>query len=236
MVTRNDEGLLVSQAFASLSLISLLTNPLIYICQSVPALFQAIACLGRIERYLMKPAASAQSQVASKIQDTTHDVQLSELQPATLGDSLMSWDQADISWPSTADKIVLHKLSLTIRSGLVAIIGPIASGKSSLLASVVGETTLKSGNMTMPAIGIAYCPQEPWIMNDTIRHNIVAGQQFDEKWYEYTVKCCGLAQDVENMSAGDQTITGNRGASLSGGQKQRVVCIILYSIAYRSPY
>ncbi|KAI0446909.1 P-loop containing nucleoside triphosphate hydrolase protein [Xylaria telfairii] len=222
MATRNDGGLLVSQAFASLSLISLLTNPLIYVCQSVPSLFQAIACLGRIEHYLMKPAASAQSQVASKIHDTTHDVQLPELQPATLGDSLVSWYQADFSWPSTADKIVLHKLSLTIRPGLIAIIGPIASGKSSLLASIVGETTLRSGNMTIPASGIAYCPQEPWIMNDTMRHNIVAGRPFDEKWYEYTIKCCGLAQDVKNMSAGDQTITGNRGSSLSGGQKQRL--------------
>ena len=227
-LVRKDETLLSAQAFASLSLISLVTKPLLLFSQALPSCAQAAACFGRIESYCLKKPASTQSDSQSSSFLHSFDCSIAMrqlLSPSSLSGSIVSFEQADISWSSDASVLALRHLTLTIRPGLTAIIGPVASGKSTLLQSMIGETTLRSGSVTTIQSGVAFCAQTPWIMDDTIRRNITGDSAFDQKWYDFSILCCGLQADLERMPQGDQMISGSNGTSLSGGQRQRVVSI-----------
>lgn len=69
---------------------------------------------------------------------------------------------------------------------------------------------------------VAYCAQQAWLMNDTVRNNIIFGNEVDESRYRAVVEACGLKRDFEILTTGDQTEVGERGIALSGGQKQRI--------------
>jgi ATP-binding cassette, subfamily C (CFTR/MRP), member 1 len=156
---------------------------------------------------------------------TGNSTELTDL-PSGNNDALFVFDNADIVWSPEARQPVLHNLSLTIHRGLTAIMGPVASGKSTLLQTMIGETILKTGSMTSNAARAAFCSQTPWIIDDTIRGNITGGVRignFDQKWYDFALLACGLQHELESLPAGDQTFAGTHGVSLSGGQRQRVV-------------
>lgn len=227
-VVKKDEGLLGAQAFASLSLISLVTMPLILFSSALSTFTQGVACFERVENYLLKQPSSASSGPPPLPGLPSGDgaTPLGQLQPSPKTGSkhsIASFQDAVISWSADASEPVLRGLTLTIPSGLTAIVGPVASGKSTLLASILGETKMSRGSMTTHApSGIAFSGQTPWIMNDTIRHNITGGVDFDQKWYDFSVLSSGLQRDLDGMPAGDFTRAGSNGTSLSGGQRQRV--------------
>jgi len=234
-VVREDEGLLGAQAFASISLISLVTMPVMMFCQALPNCMQAAACFGRIEKYLLKewPASPdlPSPTMTSEHRDAFPLQQQSAMLPPDSTATHIKFVNADISWSRDAPEPVLEGLNLEIRPGLTAIIGPVASGKSTLLASMIGETVLKKGSVTPSSLsGVAFCAQTPWIMNDSIRQNITGGLEFDQKWYEFSVSSSGLQDDIDRMPKGDQTRAGSNGSSLSGGQRQRVVSYTKYPV------
>ncbi|KAF2069247.1 hypothetical protein CYY_009432, partial [Polysphondylium violaceum] len=71
--------------------------------------------------------------------------------------------------------------TLNIPKGkLSIIIGPVGSGKSSLLSAILGDMKLKSGGFSRKG-RIGYVSQLPWILNGTVRDNIIFGAEFDEK-------------------------------------------------------
>ncbi|OJJ45815.1 hypothetical protein ASPZODRAFT_98737 [Penicilliopsis zonata CBS 506.65] len=106
-------------------------------------------------------------------------------------------------------------------NSLNVVTGPTGCGKTTLLLSLLGETVLEKGSATCPR-DVAYVPQAPWLQNDTIKQNILFYSPFDEARYQSVINASGLAQDLEQLPAGDLTEVGERGTSLSGGQKQRV--------------
>ena len=75
--------------------------------------------------------------------------------------------------------------------------------------------------------GIAYVPQSAWLLNATIRDNILFGEAFEEERYEWVITACALRRDLDNLPGGDLTEIGEKGVNLSGGQKQRVSLGIL---------
>jgi len=102
----------------------------------------------------------------------------------------------------------------------------VGSGKFAFLNALLGEmvsisTTSKS---KWESEAIAYCSQEAWLENGTIRHNIIGISPYERKWYDSVVLACGLQADVKQLQKGDDTRIGSKGLNLSGGQKQRVVC------------
>lgn len=107
------------------------------------------------------------------------------------------------------------------RYELVAIVGSVGSGKSSLLAALAGDMRMTTGSVTQGA-SMAYCPQYAWIQNATVRENIIFGRPFDQEWYDSVIEACALRVDLEMLPQGDQTEVGERGITLSGGQKQRL--------------
>ncbi|MCJ1467410.1 hypothetical protein MMC07_006034 [Pseudocyphellaria aurata] len=121
-----------------------------------------------------------------------------------------------------AEPFKLHDMNLSIkRNELIAVIGGVGSGKSSLLAALAGEMRRTSGSVTIGA-GRAFCPQYAWIQNATVRENILFGKEYDREWYDRVVDACALRPDLEMLPNNDQTEIGERGITISGGQKQRL--------------
>lgn len=116
----------------------------------------------------------------------------------------------------------LHRIELRIRRGaLVGICGGVGSGKSSLLCALLGQMTLLEGNVAVGG-GFAYVAQQAWILNDSLKENILFGKEFDRTKYNAVLEACCLVPDLLQLPYGDMTEIGERGANLSGGQRQRV--------------
>ncbi|KAF9582928.1 hypothetical protein BGW38_010571 [Lunasporangiospora selenospora] len=116
----------------------------------------------------------------------------------------------------------LRNVSFTIKRGsLTAIIGRVGEGKSSLVAALLGEMYKYSGSVCSYG-SLAYVAQSAWILNGTVRSNIVFGREFDKDWYLQVTNACALAPDFKMLIHGDQTQIGEKGVNLSGGQRQRI--------------
>ncbi|KAF8941211.1 hypothetical protein BGZ47_007464 [Haplosporangium gracile] len=121
-----------------------------------------------------------------------------------------------------AAKATLTNINLRVPDGqLTAFVGRIGQGKSSLMSAIMGEMYKLHGSVTVYG-DLAYVPQQAWIINATVRDNILFGKAFDQDLYNRVIHASGLKPDFEMLSAGDQTEIGERGINLSGGQKQRV--------------
>jgi ABC-type multidrug transport system fused ATPase/permease subunit len=119
-------------------------------------------------------------------------------------------------------KLHLENITIKVPKGaLVGIVGAVGSGKSTLLSSVIGETTLHSGSIKLGG-KLGYAGQQPWILNATIRENILFGQPYHEDRYLGAIRDAALLTDLELFPDGDMTQIGERGINLSGGQKQRI--------------
>lgn len=119
--------------------------------------------------------------------------------------------------------IALSDISLSFEAGqLYCLTGKVGAGKSALLQALTGELHLKSGSITRCYSSLAYASQVSWIMNGTIRDNILMGLAFRHDWYNEVVDACGLRFDLSTFVQGDQTVVGDRGVQCSGGQQARI--------------
>ncbi|KAJ5642156.1 oligomycin resistance ATP-dependent permease yor1 [Penicillium lividum] len=116
----------------------------------------------------------------------------------------------------------IPSISLNVKRGeLLAVIGGIGSGKSSLLSALSGDMRKVRGTLKFHS-DRAYCPQTAWIQNATVRDNILFGAPYDAAWYDKVITACQLRRDLQILSNGDSTEIGERGINVSGGQKQRI--------------
>ncbi|XP_044728782.1 ATP-binding cassette sub-family C member 4-like [Chrysoperla carnea] len=117
---------------------------------------------------------------------------------------------------------ILHNITTKIRPGeLCAIIGPVGSGKSSLLNTILSEIIPNDGTINVNGV-VSYSCQEPWLFVGSVRNNILFGLPYDRRKYQKVVQACSLKQDFIQFPYGDRTVIGDKGASLSGGQKARI--------------
>jgi ATP-binding cassette, subfamily C (CFTR/MRP), member 1 len=131
----------------------------------------------------------------------------------------------------TTPIMALVNINTTIPAGsLVAVVGSVGSGKSSLLSAILGEMErLPGSEVYIPrhdgvvAEGfVSYTAQTPWIVNDTLQGNILFGRPYDEERYHLVTEAAALMDDLAVLPAGDLTEIGENGINLSGGQKARV--------------
>ena len=116
----------------------------------------------------------------------------------------------------------LHSMNFSVgRNELLAVIGGVGSGKSSLLAALAGDMRRTSGQITMGATR-AFCPQYAWIQNATVKENILFGKEMNQEWYDKVIDACALRPDLDMLPNSDLTEIGERGITVSGGQKQRL--------------
>lgn len=107
------------------------------------------------------------------------------------------------------------------KGNLIGVCGHVASGKSSLLLAALGQLKMAEGQLMRDG-SCAYVSQEPWIVNASLKENILFGEIFDHKRYYETLSVCCLKDDIRQLPNRDETEIGERGVNLSGGQKQRV--------------
>uniref|UniRef100_A0A8B9K2A1 ATP-binding cassette, sub-family C (CFTR/MRP), member 2 n=1 Tax=Astyanax mexicanus TaxID=7994 RepID=A0A8B9K2A1_ASTMX len=113
-------------------------------------------------------------------------------------------------------------VSLQVSPGaLVAVVGAVGSGKSSLVSALLGEMHSLSGSVNIKG-DVAYVPQQAWVQNATLRDNVLFGSDPDERRFCRVLEACALEPDLDLLPAGVQTEIGEKGINLSGGQKQRV--------------
>ncbi|KAJ7381467.1 hypothetical protein OS493_001605 [Desmophyllum pertusum] len=123
---------------------------------------------------------------------------------------------------TTTLESTLFEIDLTInKRTLVGICGSVGSGKSSLLQALLGQMRIQKGNVMIGG-STAYVAQQAWIMNATVRDNILLGKPYHDGRYKAACFACSLEQDFKILPNGDQTEIGERGINLSGGQKQRI--------------
>uniref|UniRef100_A0A6B0VEZ8 Putative abctransporter n=1 Tax=Ixodes ricinus TaxID=34613 RepID=A0A6B0VEZ8_IXORI len=129
------------------------------------------------------------------------------------------------AWISKGDgtaSAVLKDVSLIVEPGsLVGVVGFVGTGKSSLMAAILGDMhCLKGASNVVGRVG--YVSQMPSVHNMTIRDNILYGEKMDRDRYEHVLSACQLTDDLNRLPAGDLTEVGEKGETLSGGQKQRL--------------
>ncbi|XP_030626403.1 canalicular multispecific organic anion transporter 1 isoform X2 [Chanos chanos] len=204
-VSVSSENVLDPQkAFTSISLFNILRFPMGMLPQIISALVQMVVSIKRLEKFQggedLDPLA------------VEHDSSLS---------TSVSVQNGTFAWDSD-NKPVLKNISLDINPGrLVAVVGAVGSGKSSLISALLGEMNKLIGHISVKG-SLAYVPQQAWIQNATLKDNILFGSELDEKKYQQVLDACALRPDLDQLPGGDQTEIGEKGINLSGGQKQRV--------------
>ncbi|CAD5125264.1 unnamed protein product [Dimorphilus gyrociliatus] len=119
-------------------------------------------------------------------------------------------------------QFTLRNLNANIQKGSLSIVlGVVGSGKSTLLSVLLNEINLINGSLEISG-SISYAAQLPWILNDTIKENIIFNSEFDKERYKRVLEVCCLYPDLEQFDKEDNTLVGERGMSLSGGQKARI--------------
>ncbi|XP_078067716.1 ATP-binding cassette sub-family C member 5-like isoform X7 [Mustelus asterias] len=141
-------------------------------------------------------------------------------------DTKMQFDRdnvhVNLSSPKLKLQSVLHNINLTVEQGkLVGICGSVGSGKSSLISAILGQLILLEGTVAVRG-NFAYVAQQAWLLNTSLRDNILFGKSYEEERYNNVLEACCLYPDIESLPYGDMTEVGERGANLSGGQRQRI--------------
>ncbi|KAF4951397.1 hypothetical protein FSARC_12927 [Fusarium sarcochroum] len=207
-------------AFTSISLISLIANPVQEISVAIPQMAAAIGCFQRIQTYLLAPSLRKDNHYDSESilpPPSESAYELSDLL------SVISVRGAHFTF-KIASEPVLHDIDLVLPpKSWTVLLGPVGSGKSALILALLGELVRTRGVVHRDVgFEIAYCAQEPWLPNLTIRQVMMGSSDIDQQWYSSVVHACALDRDCEELPHGEENLVGSNGSSLSGGQKQRI--------------
>ncbi|KAK7749032.1 hypothetical protein SLS53_001058 [Cytospora paraplurivora] len=220
-------GLDYTKAFTSLSLLQLMTQPLVWLFQAVPLLVASLGCLNRFEKYLhaqnkvirRKVAMCAEYAVDNQVGNDPKNRVLESVVPRhalTVRDGSFGWAEGTP---------VLQGIDVDIpMAQLTMVIGPVASGKSTLAKALIGEIPYSEGEVCLNTSSprIAFCDQDSFIMNRTILENIVGFSNLDPAWLNKVVRAVALDRDIASLPQGIKSQVGSHGSRLSGGQRQRV--------------
>ncbi|NXN93457.1 MRP1 protein, partial [Rhinopomastus cyanomelas] len=206
-VTTDKKNVLDAQkAFVSLALFNILRFPLNMLPVVISNIVEASVSLKRLRVFLSHEELDSDSIIRGPIAEA---------------DGCIVVKNATFAW-AKSDPPSLKSINFTVPEGsLVAVVGQVGCGKSSLLSALLGEMEKKEGCVVVKG-SVAYVPQQAWVQNASLEDNIVFGRELNESWYKRVIEACALLPDIEILPSGDKTEIGEKGVNLSGGQKQRV--------------
>ncbi|KAI5087921.1 canalicular multispecific organic anion transporter 1 [Silurus meridionalis] len=204
-VSASPDNILDAQkAFTSISLFNILRFPLAMLPMLISSIVQTAVSKNRLEKFL-----------------GGEDLDTMAVQHSDNKGAAVSVNNGTFTWDIDSEP-ALKNVSLDIKEGrLVAVVGAVGSGKSSLISALLGELHNLSGSVHIKG-SVAYVPQQAWIQNATLKDNILFGSTEDVMRFQTVVEACALNPDLELLPGGAQTEIGEKGINLSGGQKQRV--------------
>ncbi|XP_053528129.1 multidrug resistance-associated protein 1 isoform X1 [Artibeus jamaicensis] len=208
-VTIDEHNILDAQkAFVSLALFNILRFPLNILPMVISSIVQASVSLKRLRIFLSHEELEPDSIERQSIKEGG-------------GSNSITVKNATFTWARN-DPPTLNGITFSIPEGsLVAVVGQVGCGKSSLLSALLAEMDKLEGHVAIKG-SVAYVPQQAWIQNHSLRENILFGRQLQERYYKAVIEACALLPDLEILPSGDRTEIGEKGVNLSGGQKQRV--------------
>lgn len=208
-VLTSDRPLTTDIVFPALTLFNLLTFPLAVLPMVITSIVEATVAVKRLTTYFAAP----------ELQDDA--VRFEEAATEIAEESVRIRD-ATFTWDKDQGRNVLCNINFAAHKGeLNCIVGRVGAGKSSFLQSILGDLWKTQGEVVVRG-RVAYVAQQPWVMNASVKENIVFGHRWDPHFYNQTIEACALFDDFSTLPDGDSTEVGERGISLSGGQKARL--------------
>ncbi|TIA36906.1 putative multidrug resistance protein [Aureobasidium pullulans] len=222
------DELTAAKAYNLISLINLVDEPLGAVTASIPSFMGAVGCFERIQRFLFAETRSdgrvINSRSTPQFSQDSSAIELRAIPDKSVvntGRDVLTLNEC--SFGHSAGLLAVRDLTCTIKEGSInMIVGPIGSGKTSLLLGLLGEIQNLKGFVRMRSTDIAYCQQSAWLPNQTIQDIITGTLAYQEAWYQTVVSSCGLEVDISRFIDGDKALIGSRGLNLSGGQRQRL--------------
>ncbi|KAI1866048.1 uncharacterized protein JN550_008026 [Neoarthrinium moseri] len=225
--TADAQLLTVANVFTSISIISMIVSPLASLLSAIPNFASSFGSFERIQKFLdevdsqvgkmsvqqgLRNLDSRQTEKRSQVSDRDRPPE----------NPIITFKNASFGPSSTTGSPLLQDVNVSIQKSTITLVtGPVGSGKTTLLKALLGDFPV-AGSSDQSPIRAAYCAQNPWLTNASIRRNIVSYNEFDEAWYRIVLHASALDNDLDQLSSGDQTIIGSKGISLSGGQQQRI--------------
>lgn len=209
-----------STMFTCLGFLTLLTLPLSQIFEAVPQLVSGLACLGRIQAFLECETRHDFRQVLT---DIRRNAEKAPADTEVSSDSALVIKNGNFGWE--AGKFVLRNVNTRVsKSSLTIVVGPVGSGKSTLCKALLGEIPFNKGSVVSSTrfARVGFCEQTAFLLNGSIRDNIVGFSPFNSERYAEVINATVLSFDFVTLPQGDRTNVGSDGLTLSGGQKQRV--------------
>ncbi|XP_077965941.1 ATP-binding cassette sub-family C member 4-like isoform X2 [Styela clava] len=201
-----------SEIFIIMGLSISLKLPTTFFAQAIEYISTSNVSMKRIQKYLLMEEFS---DIRNDLKSNSNQEVYVELENFT-----GKWELNDDA--KERSDITLNCVNVRVDAGkLVAVIGPVGSGKSSLLSAILGELPATNGKAIVQG-NVVYSNQVPWIFSGTVRENILFGEEFDQERYHEVIHACCLNKDLNLLIDGDMTLIGERGVTLSGGQKARV--------------
>jgi ABC-type multidrug transport system fused ATPase/permease subunit len=198
-------------AFSIISLFNMLRYPLLSSPQVTIDIAGGLVAIQRVEDHLFS--------------EYTDDLTTPIEQPKS-PTVLLELKNASFTYPGLPPGAApaLRKASIKCEIGkVVAVVGPTGSAKSTLMLALLRRLCLSVGVMReRENLHRSFAQQDAWLFLGTIRDNILFGAEYDDQRYKTVIDVCCLQTDLDQMTFGDLTMLGERGAGLSGGQKQRV--------------
>lgn len=225
--------LLPSVAFTALSLFNLLRVPLDQLADMLAHVQESKVSVDRVEEFLNEDETEKYTQLRHNVKDDSGQLMIG------LRNVTCTWGSRPSNGSKASSTFSLLDVDVMFKPGqLNVVVGSTGAGKTSLLMALLGEMTLLDGEIFLPGGNsredlkpnsetglsetVAYCAQQAWLVNDTIKQNILFASDLDENRYKDVISACSLERDLEILHAGDETLVGEKGIALSGGQKQRI--------------
>ena len=220
-------------AFTALALFNTLRAPLTGLPGMIHWMLGAIVSVRRVDKYMQQPDTTKYEQLLSPS---------SEADLLSGGPDVIGFKNATFTYASeqdAEDQFKLRDITCSFPAGEISlVVGPVGSGKTSILLALMGELRRVKGETVMPwpiarsmvqpdphthlAESAAYCSQSAWLLGTTVHENILFGAKYDESRYREVLKACALEPDLDILEFHDETEVGEKGTSLSGGQKARI--------------
>src|ERR1700761_5273612 len=210
--------LVPSVAFPALSMFSLLRIPLDQLADMVAHVQESKVSVDRVDKFLEE-------------EETEKYVQMRQSRRRSISQTRIALENATLTWGTTSKDMTeafrLINVNVEFEIGQLNVIaGPTGSGKTSLLMALLGEMQLLTGHVHIPGgsvrqdlrpdpvtgltESVAYCAQQAWLVNATIKENILFASAYNQDRYLEVIEICALQRDLEILDAGDQTLVGEK--------------------------